>query len=64
MVMYNLKGYYEVVGMNIIPKSGAIKFKLGQFFPLGDSAVKIADRMRHGELLNLKYVLRLYNKEI
>lgn len=64
MVMYDLKGYYEVTDMKIIPKSGAIKFKLGQFFPLGDSTVNIADRMRHGELLNLNYVLRLYNKEI
>ena len=64
MVSYDLRGYYEVTDMIFNPKSGAMKFYLGHFFPLGEVPVKIADKMRHGELLSLKYVRMLYNKEI
>ena len=33
-----------------------MKFKLGQFHPLGDIPVNIAGRMCHGELLTLGYI--------
>ena len=33
-----------------------MKFKLGQFYPLGDTQVNIARDMRHGELLSLRYI--------
>lgn len=64
MVSYDMRGYYEVTDMKINPKSGAMKFYLGHFFPLGDNPINIAGKMRHGELLNLKYIRMLYNKEI
>ena len=41
-----------------------MRFKLEQFIPLGEKPVNIAGKMRHGELINIEYVERLYNKEI
>lgn len=64
MVSYNLLGYYEVTDIRFNAKTGGLRFKLGQFFPLGDKHVNIARKMRHGELLNLDYVHKLYNKEV
>ena len=53
MPAYNIRGYYEVTDMKFSPKTGGMKFKLGQFYPLGDAPVSSADKMRHGELLSL-----------
>ena len=64
MVSYNLLGYYEVSDIKFNPKTKGLRFKLGQFFPLGDVPVNVAGKMRHGELINLEYVYKLYNKEI
>ena len=64
MVSYDLQGYYEVTDMIFNPKSGSMRFKLGLFIPLGEKSVNIAGKMRHGELINMVYVERLYNKEI
>ncbi len=63
MVSYDLQGYYEVTNMKINPKSGAMKFYLGHFFQLGGNPVNIAGKMRHGELINIEYMKRLYNKK-
>lgn len=62
MVSYDLQGYYEVTDMIFNPKSGSMKFKLGKFIPLGEKLVNIAGKMRHGELINMEYVERLYNE--
>ena len=56
MPAYNIRGYYEVTDMKFSPKTGGMKFTLGQFYPLGDTPVNIADKMRHGELLSLGYI--------
>ena len=64
MVSYDLLGYYEVSDIKFNPKTKGLRFKLGQFFPLGDVPVNVAGKMRHGELINLDYVYKLYNKEI
>lgn len=64
MVSYNLLGYYEVSDIKFNPKTKGLRFKLGQFFPLGDVPVNVAGKMRHGEFINLEYVYKLYNKEI
>lgn len=61
MVSYDLQGYYEVTDMIFNPKSGSMKFKLERFIPLGEKPVNIAGKMRHGELINIEYVERLYN---
>ena len=62
MVSYDLQGYYEVTDMIYNPKSGSMKFKLERFIPLGEKSVNIAGKMRHGELINIEYVERLYNE--
>lgn len=62
MVSYDLQGYYEVTDMIFNPKSGSMKFKLERFIPLGEKSVNIAGKMRHGELINIEYVERLYNE--
>ena len=62
MVSYDLQGYYEVTDMIYNPKSGSMKFKLERFIPLGEKSVNIARKMRHGELINIEYVERLYNE--
>ena len=64
MVSYDLLGYYEVSDIKFNPKTKGLRFKLGQFFPLGDVPVNVAGKMRHGELINLDYMYKLYNKEI
>ncbi len=64
MVSYDLLGYYEVSDIKFNPKTKGLRFKLGQFFPLGDVPINVAGKMRHGELINLEYVYKLYNKEI
>ncbi len=56
MPAYNIRGYYEVTDMKFNTKTGGMKFKLGQFYPLGDTPVNIAGKMRHGELLSLGYI--------
>ena len=61
MVSYNMLGYYEVSDIKFNPKTKGLRFKLGQFFPLGDVPVNVAGKMRHGELINLEYVFKLYN---
>ena len=64
MVSYDLLGYYEVSDIKFNPKTKGLRFKLGQFFPLGDVPVNVAGKMRHGELINLDYVYKLYNQKI
>jgi hypothetical protein len=41
-----------------------MRFKLGKFFTLGDEPVNVAGKMKHGELINLEYMHKLYNKEM
>lgn len=60
MVSYNLLGYYEVTDIKFNPKTQGMRFKLGQFFPLGDESVNVAGKMRHGELLSIKNIEDLY----
>ena len=62
MVAYDVRGYYEVTGIKFDPKTDGVRFKLDKFFPLGDKEVNVAGDMKHGELLNLEYVNRLYNE--
>ena len=64
MVVYNLRGYYEVTDIKFNPKTQGMRFKLGQFSPLGDEPVNVAGKMRHGELISLDYIHRLYKKEV
>jgi hypothetical protein len=62
MVGYNLRGYYEVTDIKFDSNTGGVRFKFDKFFPLGDKEVKVAGDMKHGELLNLEYIRKLYNK--
>lgn len=64
MASYDFIGYYEVTDIKFNPMTKRLRFMLGQFFPLGDLPVNVAGKMRHGELINLEYVQKLYNKEI
>ncbi len=64
MVSYNILGYYEVTDMKYLEKTGGMRFKFGRFYALGDEPVNVAGKMRHGELLNMDYVHKLYNKEV
>ena len=64
MVSYDLLGYYEVADIKFNPKTQGMRFKLGQFFPLGDEPVNVAGKMRHGELINIEYMYKLYKRNI
>lgn len=64
MVSYDLLGYYEVTDIKFNPKTKGMRFKLGKFFTLGDEPVNVAGKMKHGELINLEYMHKLYNKEM
>ena len=50
--------------MKYLEKTGGMRFKFGRFYALGDKPVNVAGKMRHGELLNMDYVDKLYNKEV
>lgn len=64
MVSYDILGYYEVTDIKFNPKTQGMRFKLGQFFPLGDEPVNVAGKMKHGELINFDYMHKLYKKEV
>ena len=55
MPAFDLRGYYEVTDIKFA-KTGGMRFKLGQFYPLGDKTINIAGKMRHGELISLNYI--------
>lgn len=59
MVVGKIDGYYEIKGLAI--EDGKIVFKLGNFLALGERWSKnISQNMRHGELITMENVHKLY----
>ena len=58
MVKGEIDGYYEIKGLTI--EDGKMSFKLGDFHSLGEGRSFIYDKMRHGELITMEVVNKLY----
>lgn len=58
MVKGEIDGYYEIKGLTI--EDGKMSFKLGDFHSLGEGWSFIYDKMRHGELITMGDVHKLY----
>ena len=58
MVGGEIDGYYKISRLTI--EDGKICLKLGEFIPLGNVWVNIFKNMRHGELITMSNVLKLY----
>ena len=58
MVGGKIDGYYEIKGLTI--EDGKMTFKLGDLFSLGAEWVNIYRNMRHGELIKMEDVHKLY----
>ena len=58
MVGGKIDGYYEIKGLTI--EEGKMTFKLGDQFSLGTEWVNIYRNMRHGELITMEDVHKLY----
>ena len=58
MVKGEIDGYYEIKGLTI--EDGKMSFKLGDFHSLGEGWSFIYDKMRHGELITMEVVNKLY----
>ena len=59
MVVGKIDGYYEIKGLAI--EGGKMVFKLGNFLALGERWSKnISQNMRHGELITMENVHKLY----
>ena len=59
MVVGKIDGYYEIKGLAI--EDGKIVFKLGNFLAIGERWSKnISQNMRHGELITMENVHKLY----
>ena len=58
MVGGKIDGYYEIKGLTI--EEGKMTFKLGDQFSLGTEWVNIYRNMRHGELITMDDVHKLY----
>lgn len=58
MVKGEIDGYYEIKGLTI--EDGKMSFKLGDFHSLGEGRSFIYGKMRHGELITMEVVNKLY----
>lgn len=58
MVGGEIDGYYKITGLNI--EHGKLCFKLSEYTSLGDKWVNIYRNMRHGELISMSNVIKLY----
>lgn len=58
MVGGEIDGYYKISGLNI--EHGKLCFKLSEYTSLGDKWVNIYRNMRHGELISMSNVIKLY----
>ena len=62
MVSGKIDSYYKINGLTI--EDGKMTFKLGERIGLGDTWTNIYQYMRHGELITMDDVLRLYEMRI
>jgi len=62
MVGGNIDGYYTISRLTI--EEGKMCLKLGEFTPLGNEWVNIFKNMRHGELITMNNVLKLYGQRL
>lgn len=60
MVGGEIDGYYKITRLNI--EDGKMCLKLGEFVSLGNEWVNIFQNMRHGELITMNNVLKLYGQ--
>ena len=58
MVGGDIDGYYKITRLTI--EDGKMCLKLGEYISLGDERVNIFQNMRHGELITMNNVLKLY----
>lgn len=62
MVGGEIDSYYEIKGLTI--ENGNMTLKLGECIHLGESRINIYKYMRHGELITMDNVVRLYKIRI
>ena len=60
MVGGDIDGYYKITRLTI--EDGKMCLKLGEFISLGNQWVNIFQNMRHGELITMNNVLKLYGQ--
>ena len=60
MVGGDIDGYYKITRLTI--EDGKMCLKLGEFVSLGNEWVNIFQNMRHGELITMNNVLKLYGQ--
>lgn len=60
MVGGDIDGYYKITRLTI--EDGKMCLKLGEFVSLGNEWVNIFPNMRHGELITMNNVLKLYGQ--
>lgn len=60
MVGGDIDGYYKITRLTI--EDGNMCLKLGEFVSLGNEWVNIFQNMRHGELITMNNVLKLYRQ--
>ena len=60
MVGGDIDGYYKIT--RLIIEDGKMCLKLGEFISLGNQWVNIFQNMRHGELITMNNVLKLYGQ--
>ena len=61
MVGGDIDGYYKITRLTI--EDGKMCLKLGKYISLGNRWVNIFQNMRHGELITMNNVIKLYSKE-
>ena len=61
MVGGDIDGYYKITRLTI--EDGKMCLKLGEFVSLGNEWVNIFQNMRHGELITMNNVLKLYGQK-
>ncbi len=62
MVGGEIDGYYEIKGLTI--EDGKMAFKLSEPISLGEQWINIYQWMRHGELITMENVLKLYEQRV
>ena len=62
MVGGEIDSYYKINGLTI--EDGKMAFKLGECIFLGNKWINIYQNMRHGELITMDNVVKLYELRI
>lgn len=62
MVGGEIDAYYEIKGLTV--EDGKMAFKLGKFIPLGDKWTNIYRYMKHGELITMENMRKLYGLRV